>query len=155
LSGFSQLGIQESAAMPVVDIKLNVSLPETTIQALATEFAAALGSSFEKTCPRVMVSVEHGPLFVDGSAAPAAWVVVRSAKDLGIEDKRRLCRDFFTILNRRCPIDPARVFVFLTRVAAEDTWNMTSSGPCCVADRIATERAAGKPAVETASAQNA
>jgi hypothetical protein len=131
--------------MPVIDIKLNVSLSGADTQALAAELTEALGSASERTCPRVLVSVEYGALFVDGSAAPAAWVIVRSANDLlsaeqGLQAKRQLCRYFCEILERRCAVPPERVFFLVSRVLPEDTWNGTSSGPMCVADRKTIER---------------
>jgi hypothetical protein len=137
--------------MPVVDIKLNLMLPDATVQALAAEFGGAVRSCFEKTCPSVMVSFSNGPLFVDGSAAPAAWIVVRSAMELGIETKRRLCQQFSEILASRCAVAPERVFLFLSRVMPQDAWNLSPAGPTCVADRSPVDNATRKLPAQAAS----
>lgn len=128
--------------MPVVDIKLNALLPEATLRVLAAECSAALASSFEKSCPSVLVSINHGPLFVDGSTAPAAWVVVRSAIELSIETKRLLCQRFSEILTVHCALEPERVFLLLSLVPPEDAWSLTPTGPICVTERRSFEKLA-------------
>lgn len=130
--------------MPVIDIKLNLTLTEATLQALAAEFASTLGRSFERACPKVMVSFDNGPLFVNGSSAPAAWVVVRSAVGLPVEAKRNLCQRFAESLAAHADIAPERLFLLVSSVPPEDTWNMTASGPICVAERLAVEESVAK-----------
>lgn len=130
--------------MPAVHIKLNVTLSESETQALATELARAIGDAYARRCPRSLVSIDFGPIFVDGSASPAAWVVVRSAADLGsaefgLEAKRGLCRRFCEILMRCCAVVPGRVFFLVSRVSPEDAWNGSEAGPVCVADRKSVE----------------
>lgn len=121
--------------MPVVDIKLNLVLSEAAVAALAADISAAIAGAFDGSCPSVMVCVDQGVLFVNATPAPAAWVLVRSAMDLSIAAKRRLCQHFSEILCTRHAIAPERVFLQMSRILPEDAWNLSASGPTCVADR--------------------
>lgn len=122
--------------MPVVDIKVNVSLSEETLATLSREVTAALSASLDQSCASVLVAHSQGPLFVNGSSAPAAWIQILSAVDMSIDAKRGLCGRLGDILATHCAIEPARVFLQLSRVLPEDAWNLGAQGPRCVADRI-------------------
>jgi hypothetical protein len=121
--------------MPVVDIKLNVVLAESTIDAVVTEVTQALGAWLDRTCASVMVSYGSGPLYVNGSPAPAALVEVRIVAELPVEAKRQLCQRLGGIVADRCAVDPGRVFLQVSRVSPDDAWNLTAQGARCVLDR--------------------
>jgi phenylpyruvate tautomerase PptA (4-oxalocrotonate tautomerase family) len=123
--------------MPVVEIKLNVTVSEQVLAALSAEVTVALCDSLDPSCATVMVSHTKGPIFVNRTSAPAAWVQVRSAVDLEIEAKRAFCRRLGEALAKHCGLDPQHVFLQLSRIASEDAWNLTAQGPRCVRDRLA------------------
>ena len=131
--------------MPVVDIKVNVPLSEQTVAALSCEVTEALAASLDPSCTGVLVAHSEGPIFVNASSAPAAWIRILTATDMSIEAKRCLCGRLGDIVAKHGAIDPGRVFLQLSRVAPEDAWNLGPDGPRCVLDRMCAQRPAEEP----------
>lgn len=134
--------------MPVVNITLNVQLPDQALQTLVDEVTAICYEAIDASCRSVLVSVAVDPLFVNASSMPAVWLVYRSATQHGIDVKRALCRSFWGALARHTTFEPGRVFLQFSPVAPEDAWNVSNEGPQCVSDRQATEWIASEADLE-------
>jgi hypothetical protein len=130
--------------MPIVEVQTNVILDATAIEKLSLAFTEAMVSLLQHsqgdvstyTCPRVFVSLSHASTRVDGSLQPAAQVVVRSATELSSQNKRELCERLVKLLASHCAISEERVFLQITRVPAEEAYNVEFGCARSVADRL-------------------
>jgi hypothetical protein len=130
--------------MPIVEVQTNVILDATAIENLSLALAEAMasllqgskGAASSYACPKVLVSLSHASIRVNGSLQPAAQVVVRSATELSHLHKRELCERLVKLLVGHCCIDAERVFLQITRVPAEEAWNVELGCARSVADRI-------------------
>jgi phenylpyruvate tautomerase len=104
--------------MPLLKIQTSVTVPPPRKAQLLAEGSRLLAEITGKPEKYVMVTLEAADVLMAGAAGPAAFLDVRGIGGLTKAVNGKLTKAFCDLLQRELAIDPARVYVTFTDVAA-------------------------------------
>jgi phenylpyruvate tautomerase PptA (4-oxalocrotonate tautomerase family) len=110
--------------MPLLKVQTSVSIPVDKKKPILAEASRILSEVTGKPERYVMVTLEEGAFLMGGTPGPAAFLDVRGIGGLTKSVNAELSKRFGEFLKRELNIEPLRVYLTFTDVAAQDWgWN--------------------------------
>ncbi len=115
--------------MPLVMCRFNIEQDAASARALLQEISKSCCEVTGKPESYMMVSRDTGDLLFAGNDKPAAYLDIRGIAVLNKPMNQKLSATLCGLIHERLGIDPQRIYITFTDVAASDWgWNGTTFG---------------------------
>ena len=117
--------------MPIVQLHLNSRLSRAKCQACLHEIAQLVAATLDKPLCDAMVLAHFSQAWLDGSAAPLAFIDFRVISGLTLENSRALCQGMAVILRRYIAIASERIYVNFCETEPAYAWRFVAGQAVC------------------------
>lgn len=112
--------------MPMVNLKIPVSLPEETRRSLLSSVSKIIAIGIGKPEKYVMVTIEEDSIMMSGKEGSAAFIDLRSIGGLNKGVNRELSRKLCDLLEEKLQVPPDRVYINFSDITAQN-WGWDGS----------------------------